>query len=187
MYINIIYKGVDILSFNVQVDSILKQFYDFINTRQFGEEKYRKYFLVWVKKFLYFAKKHHGYSFQQTLDLFLEKIGTTSDIEPWQIRQASEAIQIYHFQFRHSNKSSFFNFDYTNTEAEALLNHLKKILILRHYAKTTEKTYLQWSRRFLSYFEITSKNSKPTKDDFKAFLTYLAINKNVSASTQNQI
>ncbi|MDH4163882.1 MAG: integron integrase [Nitrospirota bacterium] len=55
----------------------------------------------------------------------------------------------------------------------------------RHYSRRTLKAYADWSRKFQLYLK-----HKPPADlsaeDVKAYLTYLAVNRKVSASTQNQ-
>lgn len=55
----------------------------------------------------------------------------------------------------------------------------------RHYSRKTLKAYADWSRKFQLYLK-----HKPPADltpaDVKAYLTYLAVNCKVSASTQNQ-
>ncbi len=55
----------------------------------------------------------------------------------------------------------------------------------RHYSIRTEKSYLNWLERFISYYD-----GRDPEDMHKAevisFLEYLAIQRNVSASTQNQ-
>jgi len=68
----------------------------------------------------------------------------------------------------------------------ALLKRLREVIRLRHYAESTEKTYLHWSRRFLAYRRRTGLQGEPTSADVKAFLTRLAMAEKVSASTQNQ-
>jgi integron integrase len=55
----------------------------------------------------------------------------------------------------------------------------------RHYSRKTLKTYADWIRKFQHYL----KNKPPQElsaAEVKAYLTYLAVNCNVSASTQNQ-
>jgi len=41
-------------------------------------------------EFLLFAKDYGGYTFKQTLDLFLLPLGERLDIKSWQIQQAAE-------------------------------------------------------------------------------------------------
>jgi len=56
---------------------------------------------------------------------------------------------------------------------------------VRHYSRKTLKCYADWSRKFQGYL----RNKTPDAlmaDDVKAYLTYLAVNCRVAASTQNQ-
>jgi integron integrase len=66
--------------------------------------------------------------------------------------------------------------EYTNLEDE---------ILLRHYSRKTLKTYRQWLRKFQAF-----TRSKPPEslsvDDVKKFLTWLAVRREVAASTQNQ-
>ncbi|MBF0102643.1 MAG: integron integrase [Desulfobacterales bacterium] len=56
---------------------------------------------------------------------------------------------------------------------------------LRHYSPKTFKTYKDWIKQFQSF--TNSKELELLSDrDIKEFLTYLAVQKKVSASTQNQ-
>lgn len=56
---------------------------------------------------------------------------------------------------------------------------------LRHYSPKTLKVYRSWTRKFQAF--VKSKGCRLlTQQDVKDFLTDLAVNKNVAASTQNQ-
>ena len=67
-----------------------------------------------------------------------------------------------------------------------MVERLREVICLRHCAKSTEKTYLNWNRRFLAYRRGTGAEGEPSAADAKAILTHLAMVENVSASTQNQ-
>ena len=74
----------------------------------------------------------------------------------------------------------------TDTEKKPrLLEQLRGELRYRHYAYTTEKTYIQWVKQYIFYH-----NKRHPKEmggeEIKAFLSHLAMNRNVAASTQNQ-
>ncbi len=56
---------------------------------------------------------------------------------------------------------------------------------LRHYSPKTLRTYTQWVRHYQTFTRSRDPKSLSTKD-VKEFLTHLAVNKKVSASTQNQ-
>lgn len=62
---------------------------------------------------------------------------------------------------------------------------LEEEIRVRHYSPKTLKNYRQWLRQFQTF-----TRSKPTIDlnttDVKEFLTWLAVKRKVSASTQNQ-
>lgn len=60
-----------------------------------------------------------------------------------------------------------------------------KVMRLKHLSLNTEKTYTGWSRRFQEYVNGKSPNDLST-DDIRSFLSYLAVEKKIAASTQNQ-
>jgi len=51
-------------------------------------------------KFLVFAAEHRGYTSEQTPNIFLAALGKRTAVNPWQIRQTTEAIHIYRYQSR---------------------------------------------------------------------------------------
>jgi integron integrase len=55
----------------------------------------------------------------------------------------------------------------------------------RHYSRKTLKTYAHWSRQFQRFLKNKQPKSLSSKD-VKEYLTYLAVQCRVSASTQNQ-
>lgn len=66
-----------------------------------------------------------------------------------------------------------------------LLNDVRNTLRVRHYALKTEKTYLQWIKRFILFHNKTHP-LQMGKMEVEAFLTWLAVERKVSPSTQNQ-
>ncbi len=66
-----------------------------------------------------------------------------------------------------------------------LLEQVSDQIRLKHYSYRTEETYIQWIRRYILFH-----NKRHPKDmgvpEIEAFLTHLAVEGNVSASTQNQ-
>jgi len=67
----------------------------------------------------------------------------------------------------------------------AKLAKLANEIRIRHYSKTTLRTYTQWARH-LQTFTRSQDPKLLSADEVKAFLTHLAVNRKVSASTQNQ-
>lgn len=66
-----------------------------------------------------------------------------------------------------------------------LLDQLRAQIRLRHYSVRTEKTYAQWVRRFVLFHDKRHPRDMG-KPEIEAFLSYLAVDRKVSASTQNQ-
>jgi integron integrase len=62
---------------------------------------------------------------------------------------------------------------------------LSTALRLRHYSWRTEEAYREWVERFLRYHSASDPESLG-ETEIREFLEYLAVARNVSASTQNQ-
>jgi integrase len=66
-----------------------------------------------------------------------------------------------------------------------LLEAVSDTIRRKHYSPQTEKTYLQWIKRYLA-FHHKRHPREMGKSEVEAFLTHLAVDAKVSASTQNQ-
>ncbi len=66
----------------------------FLRKRQLAPPKHQPHLVRWVREFLIFAAEHRGYTFEQTLDMFLSALGKRTGVNPWQIRQATDAVRI---------------------------------------------------------------------------------------------
>ena len=66
-----------------------------------------------------------------------------------------------------------------------LLPRLRDHLRTRHYSIRTEATYIDWVRRFILFHEKRHPQDMGAAE-VEAFLTHLAVDRHVAASTQNQ-
>ena len=66
-----------------------------------------------------------------------------------------------------------------------LLDDVRTELRVRHYSRRTEESYVGWIRRFI-FFNHKRHPRDIGATEVEAFLAHLAIEKHVSASTQNQ-
>ncbi len=66
-----------------------------------------------------------------------------------------------------------------------LLNEVRNTLRVHHYAMKTEKVYVQWIKRFI-LFQNKTHPIEMGKKEIEQFLTWLAVKRRVSPSTQNQ-
>jgi integron integrase len=66
-----------------------------------------------------------------------------------------------------------------------LLDRVRELIRIRHYSIRTEQAYLQWIQRFVRFHD--NKHPKDLgPNEVTAFLSHLAMARNVAASTQNQ-
>ena len=75
------------------------------------------------------------------------------------------------------------------TEASTVVEHAAQSLVeavrRRHYSRRTEKAYLGWLHRFLAFHHQRDPATMGAAE-VRAYLTHLAVQKRVGASTQNQ-
>jgi len=65
------------------------------------------------------------------------------------------------------------------------LDHVREVIRLNHFTYSTEKTYIDWIYRFIIFHQ--KRHPKEMgENEIAEFLTYLAVVRKVTASTQNQ-
>jgi integron integrase len=72
-----------------------------------------------------------------------------------------------------------------NPAKPKLLDQVRDRIRLKHYSRRTEDVYLDWAKRYILYHNKTHPQEMGKKE-IEDFLTYLARDRKVSASTQNQ-
>ncbi|VBB46511.1 Integrase/recombinase (fragment) [uncultured Desulfatiglans sp.] len=70
-------------------------------------------------------------------------------------------------------------------EKPKLLDQVRAALRVRHMSYRTEQTYVHWIKRFI-FFHNRKHPLEMGEAQVRAFLSYLAVEKRVAASTQNQ-
>ena len=66
-----------------------------------------------------------------------------------------------------------------------LLDIVREKIRLRHYSLKTEKAYIGWIKRYILFHD-KKHPVEMGKKEIESFLTWLAVERNVSPSTQNQ-
>ena len=68
-----------------------------------------------------------------------------------------------------------------------VLEEMRDVLRRRHYSVRTEKTYCTWVKKYILHFNMKSRDDlRDGEKKIERYLTFLARDKNVAASTQNQ-
>jgi len=72
-----------------------------------------------------------------------------------------------------------------NRTGPKLLDRVRDAIRTRHYSRRTEEAYVHWIRRYIVFHRKTHP-SEMGATEISQFLTSLAVERHVSASTQNQ-
>jgi integron integrase len=173
-------------------DEILPDFQTFLLTRKLVPEKNVYFYALWAKKFINFCNKNPQPGGKLAFDLFIQSLKDTDSVRDWQLHQAERAVRLYMTEFKgyfavvddiKAEISGLSEFD-----IESVLSELRRVIRLKHYSYSTERTYVDWADRFYKYVQDTrgSDTSPLRDDDIRQFLSHLAIKQRVSSSTQNQ-
>jgi integron integrase len=176
---------------NIKIGESLPEFQKFLLEKKLVPEKNVFFYALWASKFFNYSRKKQmpSDSYQENaVNEFLETLKSDPHVLDWQIRQASDAIRLYYFHYK-GLKPDHMQTVKSNDPIPVLLNETRRLLRLKHYSYSTERTYLQWIKRFLDYSMQTQIKGSMTAleaDDFKNFISHLALKEKVAASTQNQ-
>jgi len=75
----------------------------------------------------------------------------------------------------------------SQAQTPKLLEQVRNVLRLHHYSIHTERSYIDWIKRYVHFHQMKSRADLADGErKIEAFLTSLAVRGNVSPSTQNQ-
>ena len=175
-------------------------------------EKNAEWYVRWARKFSDFMvdkplKKRSA----EDIRLFLLEFSMQHGIQPWQVQQAEDALIFLYDTYQksglklkslrplgptpalsssHSHRRTHFRDRMLpRSELDArykkLFERLRTAMRVRHYSIRTESAYEQWIRRFLSFHKKKAIEKIGAKE-IESYLNYLAENRKIAASTQNQ-
>lgn len=184
--------------------------------REAGKEEKRIVFLcLWVTRFgkLIAPKRYHEAGAVE-VEAFLRSL-EAGGAEGWKVTQADEALRVLYEKMypmawagkwavpsvletrspigRPPVAKGFLDARFQGRRdvgpepemAAGILDGMRVRLREKHYSYRTEQTYLDWVRRFLIFAGAESGDDLGM-DDVKAYLEFLAVDRRVSAATQNQ-
>jgi integron integrase len=175
----------------------LSRFAEYLLRNRLVKDAHARYYVSWVRQFLQKAPADPRLSLVERLDQFLLSLRAEQRYADWQLEQAERAIRLYFHNFQNNTdwKATAETTVQPATDGTipraATVAETRRILRLRHYSYRTEQTYLEWIERFFDYLRETGASSGPesvaaNEEGLKRFLAYLAIQRHVAASTQNQ-
>ena len=173
---------------------ILPDFQEFIISRAFVDEKHAPFYANWVSKFLAFSNNDEDFGFMEQKGRFLNYLSNTTGVADWQKVQAKIALQLYFEQFNKEALKLYTREEpavsNSDMKLDSIMEMLSEALRVKHYSYKTERTYINWARRFYEYVIGVKKKdlqkSGLSGEDVRDYLGFLALRKRVSSSTQNQ-
>jgi site-specific recombinase XerD len=171
---------------------VLPEFQDFLLSRSLVPEKNVSFYAHWVSKFLAFSNKNDELQPDLRVEKFLNELKSQKNIADWQIKQAEDALRLYIHHFLKA-ETSILSADTPRKrlpDFSKIISEMRQAIRIKHYSYRTERSYLDWAERFNDYIFKVKKRDVHTvglgSDDVRDFLSYLALTKRVSSSTQNQ-
>ncbi len=178
---------------HTEVEKRLAGFAGHLLKNRLADEKHGRYMVGWVRRFLASAPPVPNATSDECLQAYLRELEMERH-EPWQVEQARQSVAAW-FAWRRGQENAAaevklaLGADRTADPARAL-DVLIQTLRVRHYSYRTERTYVDWVRRFFDYLVSTGNVSdgRPvlTNGTFQAFISHLAMRMHVAANTQNQ-
>lgn len=147
-------------------------------------QKKTHFYLDWVKKLFSYNQLNIGSDLDpESISKYLRQL--SKNHEEWKVQQASEAINLYFFYLRQRNVNDDLTYANPNDLWKIRADEMVNVLRLKHCARSTERNYMIWLRSFYCFIKGKSPD-KLESLDVKDFLTYLATERHVAPSTQNQ-
>ncbi len=170
------------------------------------------FYLKWAQAFVDFmpGKKLRDRS-GEDIRSFLENLRNRPRIEEWQVQQAEHSLKILYEEFlpgyapvhvpaspqrepvaERKQRTAINRFRDRVIPGEVerhftpLLQALRTEIRGRHYSIRTETAYLGWVRRFIAFHGYADPKSMEGTVEVKKYLDFLAMEREVAASTQNQ-
>ncbi len=188
------------------------KFVTYCRRRGLVPEKYLSYYVGWIRRFFRVDGLGAGGRVEDRILHFLEHLRADASVEDWQVDQAQRAVEIFLNGFvRDGGEESGevaaggSGQDVCGAGAGApaekpalqgegpgsgvgvrdAVVRMRELIRLRHYSYSTEQSYLDWVARYLKYAAERGMGFD-APDSMRSFLSYLAVQRKVASSTQNQ-
>jgi integron integrase len=184
-------------------------FGDFLRSKAGVPEKHIPFYLRWAAMYeRYIGRSASNGNDQEALAGFLDSLAHR--YEDWQVKQARQAVQFFLYYSRdQDNRRRKAPIDSASgpptgqavaasasgeagpamggnpSSTEWLEQETIRLMRLKHMALRTEKTYLAWIMRFRAFTAAISL-AELSEEHLKHYLSYLAVDRKVSAATQRQ-
>lgn len=129
---------------------------------------------------LFHGRRHPRELGLAEIEQFLQQLAHTEKDPLLALEQAREALDFLYSEVLHRQIGEL-----PYPEPPRLMDRLRRAVRLRHYSPRTESCYVEWAERFIRFHQFRHPRDMGSAE-IEMFLTDLAVNRHVSASTQNQ-
>ena len=172
---------------------LLPEFQEFLKQKRIVPDKQIPFYAQWVSRFLAFLNRNSFTKLDIATEQFISWLRNSQHTQDWQLRQAENAVRLYAGSFTTSTDAIVLPDLSRGLRKDACDSHaaekrIREAIRLRHYSYSTEKTYVDWCRRFYYWLAQTGCSSTPVVNagHIRDYLSHLAIHRKVASSTQNQ-
>jgi integron integrase len=173
-----------ILVWLLLISNAMQDFKAYLLDMRIAGPKAVDFYAHWVTQFYRYTRQTPGDAVaRQDMEAYLKHLSKSR--ESWQVDQAAKAISLYQFYINRKTGETVSKSLSSDQQWKAAAENMYKMLRLMHRSYHTERAYLSWLRRFYRFAGGRPPSTLESKD-VKDFMTYLAVEQNVSASSQNQ-
>jgi integron integrase len=135
----------------------------------------------WCRRFVLFHGKRHPRALNLTeIGRFLQHVAATEKDALRMLEQARSGLDFLYREVLHLQLGEL-----PLPRPPRLLDQVRQVLRVRHYAVRTEDCYVHWVERFIRFHRLRHPRDMG-EAEIELFLSDLAVKGQVSASTQNQ-
>jgi integron integrase len=149
-------------------------------------------YVDWVRRYIYFHGIRHPQELGRAeISAYLEYLGGDGGATLFQRAEANRALQFLYAVLLEKpleqppNVMPDSHIAAFAGPAPKLLDQMREVLRVRHYARATEEAYVDWARRYILFHDKRHPAAMGAAE-VSRFLTDLAVAGHVAASTQNQ-
>ncbi|MBU4009403.1 MAG: phage integrase N-terminal SAM-like domain-containing protein, partial [Proteobacteria bacterium] len=161
----------------------LDKFRTYLESNNKVSKRRLPFYLNWVKSFIQYCQTQPDLIIpDHQIEPFLKQISRNH--EQWQVDQAKEATSLYCFFIGKDSKRNEDSGKPSIHDWKTAGDTMVRMLRLKQRSYRTEQTYLKWLRDFYIFVKPSAPQSL-TNRHIKDYLTYLAVERHVTKSTQN--
>ena len=135
------------------LDATLPEFQKDLLEKNLAPAKNVPFYAYWVSRFLIYARRN-GLStleYEEAAVLgFLDSLKLDSHVQDWQHRQASDSIRLFYFHYLNKSDAQSLKAVASDSMPE-IMQETKRLIRLKHYSYSTERTYIQRIERFQEF------------------------------------